>query len=285
MAIRICVAGATGYLGQHVVAELVNREYDVHALARSTAKAAHLEELGAHPHLVEVTQPETLQGVLDGVEIVVSSLGITRQRDGLRFEDVDFQANLNLLREAERAGVRRFVYVSVFRGQELRHTALVGAKERFVDALIESPIEHCVIRPTGFFSDLEEFLQMARRGRAWLIGDGQQELNPIHGADLAAAIADSLETNAEIVDVGGPETLTTQRMAELAFEAVGGSPKLSRVPQWLCNTVETGLPLVTPQSISGPIQMFLAASRLPMVAPAYGERRLGEFFAEHAAAG
>ena len=51
---------------------------------------------------------------------VFSSVGITRQKDGLTFKDVDYQGNRNLLEVAKHAGVKKFIYVSVFRGPEVQ---------------------------------------------------------------------------------------------------------------------------------------------------------------------
>ena len=47
-----------------------------------------------------------------------------------------------------------------------------------------SGLSHPIIRPTGYFSDMGEYFPMAKSGRAYLVGDGQKRLNPIHGADL-----------------------------------------------------------------------------------------------------
>ena len=49
--------------------------------------------------------------------------------------DVDYQANINLLEEAKRAGVQKFIYISAINGQQMRHLKIMAAKERFVDAL------------------------------------------------------------------------------------------------------------------------------------------------------
>lgn len=61
--------------------------------------------------MVEVTNPASLTGIADGIDTVFSTIGITRQRDGVGYEEVDYGGNLALLREAERAGVKQFVYV------------------------------------------------------------------------------------------------------------------------------------------------------------------------------
>ena len=122
---RAFVAGATGYLGEFLVSEFMRRGYHVDALSRSETGAKRLAERGANPVVAQATVPASLVGHFKHVDIVVSALGITRQKDGLSYEDVDYQANLNLLRAAEQAGVERFVYVSVFQGEALAHTAMV----------------------------------------------------------------------------------------------------------------------------------------------------------------
>ena len=68
---------------------------------------------------------------LEGADLVVSALGITRQRDGLSYRDVDYQANANLLGEALRAGVPRFGYVRVLHAEQMLHVPLVRAKHDF----------------------------------------------------------------------------------------------------------------------------------------------------------
>jgi nucleoside-diphosphate-sugar epimerase len=67
----------------------------------------------------EITCKETLENVGDGMDVVFSSIGITKQKDGLTFRDVDYQGNKNLLDVMLRAGVRKVTYVSVFNGPNL----------------------------------------------------------------------------------------------------------------------------------------------------------------------
>lgn len=283
MSHSILVAGATGYLGGYLLRALLERgEDEVYALVRTAQQAQRLKALGARPLVARATAPEELRGLLEPIDTVVSSLGITRQRDGFSYREVDYGANLNLLREAERAGVERFGYVSVFRGPQLRHTALIGAKEDFVDALEASPIQSTVWRPTGFFSDMGDFLEMARSGRAWVFGDGQQRLNPIHGEDLAQACLEALDRGERESNLGGPEVLTMEEIARLAFAALGTAPRISRVPQWAVQAARWALPRLTPQSFYGPLEMFLEASDLDMVAPQHGHHRLADFFVQQA---
>jgi uncharacterized protein YbjT (DUF2867 family) len=234
---RVLVAGATGYLGSFVLRELKARGHFVRALVRSPEKLADLRDELDEIAAGAVTQPATLTGCCHGIDVVFSSVGITRQQGKLTWKDVDYQGNLNLLAEARRAGVRKFVYVSAIDGPKLTHLDIVKAHEDFVAALAASGLEYTVLRPTGYFSDLAEIYQMARKGRVYLFGDGKSRINPIHGADLAVACADALDDERRAIDVGGPETLTWREVAALAFEVQGKRVKISTVPLWIMTLV------------------------------------------------
>lgn len=82
-----------------------------------------------------------------------------------------------------------------------------------------------VIRPTGFFNDMQEkIFETARRGRVWLVGEGDQRFNPVHGADMAQVIVDAARQGRAaptVVDVGGPDDLTLREVGELAFRGAG----------------------------------------------------------------
>jgi uncharacterized protein YbjT (DUF2867 family) len=153
---KILLAGATGYLGRFVTRELVERGYQTRIVVRSKEKhkerAPNLEVVEA-----QVTQPETLQGICDGIDAVISTVGITRQKDGLTYMDVDFQANANLIDEAIKSQAKKFIYISVLNGEKIRHLKGGEAKERLGDYLKESGLDYCIIRPNGFFSDMGDF--------------------------------------------------------------------------------------------------------------------------------
>jgi len=276
---NVLIAGATGYLGRFLCAEYARRGHHVTALVRDTARAEGLADVLVE---AEATRPETLTGIMDGVDLVVSSLGITRQADGLGYREVDFQANLNLLREAEAAGVKRLAYVHVLNADAMEGVPLVDAKAAFVEALRASHMPATVIAPTGYFSDMGEIVAMARQGRVWLFGDGSQRLNPIDGTDLAEAIADATDTGLGWVKIGGPDVMTQDEIALAAFAALGTKPRITHLPDALRRAALVILPIL-PRRISGPARFFLTALGLDMVAPRYGARHLTDHFATLAA--
>ncbi len=100
---KILVAGATGYLGKFVVWELSERGYWIRALVRNQAKLDRtgpflepsVKDRTNKVFIGEVTKPETLKGVCDGIDIVFSSVGITHQKDKLSYQNVDYRGNKN----------------------------------------------------------------------------------------------------------------------------------------------------------------------------------------------
>jgi uncharacterized protein YbjT (DUF2867 family) len=226
----------------------------------------------------QATEPKSLVGIMEGIDLVISALGITRQVDGLGYWDVDYQANLNLLREAEKAQVTRFAYVHVLKGDKLHNVPMVAAKAAFVDKLLESPLEATLIAPSGYFSDMGDILSMAKAGRVWLFGDGTQRINPIHGADLAAATADAIEQEKTWLDVGGPEVFSLREVAELAFACSAMPIRITYLPDALRRAALCLLPLLTPRRIYGPAQFFLSAMALDMVGECHGTHRLKDHF-------
>ncbi|MDP6576558.1 MAG: SDR family oxidoreductase [Dehalococcoidales bacterium] len=282
---KVLVAGSTGYLGRYVVQEFKKRGYWVRALARNPEKlkqtgsflepAVNADEI----FIGEVTKPEALQGLCDNIEIVFSSIGITRQKDKLTYREVDYHGNKNILDIATRNNVKKFIYVSVFHAHLYEHLEIVKAHEDFVSDLQSSGLNNTIIRPTGYFSDMSEFFKMAKSGWVFLIGNGKNRINPIHGADLAKVCVDAITRDDDEISVGGPVIYTGQEIAELAFSTLGKAPRIIRVPLLLA---QAAVKLARPfnQQTADLIDFFVTAAQSDDIAPVVGEHTLAGYYQE-----
>ncbi|TFK44233.1 NAD-P-binding protein [Crucibulum laeve] len=114
----IFVTGATGFLGSHIVEQLLKEGYRVRATARGqkaqTLKSIYAD-IASQLQVVEISDiahdqfPEALKGV-DAVIHVASPLA-GRQNVDAMFNSA-IEGSLNVLRQAEKAGVKRFVVTS-----------------------------------------------------------------------------------------------------------------------------------------------------------------------------
>lgn len=277
---NVCIAGSTGYLGKHIVQELLQRGTAFTAIARSAEKLPELDP--SKICIAEVTQAQSLKGVLNNTHTVISTVGITRQKDKLTYMDVDYQANINLLREAEKAKVKKFIYISAINGDKMRNLKIFEAKEAFVDALKNSGLEYTIIRPNGFFSDMRDFLQMAQHGRVYLFGKGDYKLNPIHGADLARFVVDAINSSERELTIGGPDIFTQKQLAQLALASCHKAERISHFPDFTRKALINALRLFTSSKVYGPYEFFLTAMGQDNVAPTYGHFHLKDFFEQEA---
>jgi uncharacterized protein YbjT (DUF2867 family) len=283
----VLVAGSTGYLGGHVAIALHQAGHRVRALARDASRLGRAASSCDEVRVAEATRPETLAGVFDGVDVAFSSIGVRHLHRHPSIWEVDWQANVNLVEAARAAGVRRFVFVSILDGERLRRELPVAeARERVVDALRESGMGWTVLRPTGFFDDMGEIFDMARRGRVYLVGDGRARINPIHAADIADQVVAHLRDPGapdEAFALGGPEVFSLLEIGELAFGIAGTKPHFTHVPVGVLHAAAT---LASPFNVDAStfLRMMAIMGERDAVAPPMGARRLEDFFHERARA-
>jgi uncharacterized protein YbjT (DUF2867 family) len=230
----------------------------------------------------QVTEPDTLTGLMDGIDVVFSSIGISRQRDGLSFEEVDYQANRNLINLCERTDVKKFVYVSMQGAENIRNLAITDAHERVVEDLQNSAMSYTVVRPCGFFSDMGMTLDMAKKGRVYLVGDGNNKMSPIHGADIATVAVDAVTEDAVDVEAGGPQIMTQREAAIMAFEVLGKPAKITVIPIWLASLLVRLVRLLSKQ-FGDLAEFIVVAGEIDGVGQPVGKRDLRSYFQSLAA--
>ncbi|WP_221568685.1 SDR family oxidoreductase [Alkalihalobacillus sp. TS-13] len=282
---RVLVAGATGYLGRYIVTALKNQGFYTKVLVRHPNKLTQPGKFLDPPipnvdevTIGDITKPETLKHICNNIDYVFSSVGITRQKDGLTFHNVDYQGNINLLKEAESSQVDKFMYIHVCLDDDLKEAGpLIEAKKRFVKALIESNVDHIIVRPTGYFSDLTQFLNMAKKGRVYLIGDGRTRMNPIHGEDLARFCIQSFSETNQILEIGGPEILTYEQIIQHAFDVFNQKKNIIHIPVGLLKPVSVGIGFFSKHHY-GLYQFFINAMTHDVIAPMYGNHKIKDYF-------
>ncbi|HEX8086095.1 MAG TPA: NAD(P)H-binding protein [Solirubrobacteraceae bacterium] len=271
---HVLVAGATGHLGRALIAELRRRGHRTRALVRDVARAPFADEV-----VVVDAARDPLDAAVAGVDAVFSALGGTSRVDrGPRrpFRELDTVPNLNLLRAAERATVERFGYVALLDVEALHGNPYFDAHEAVVAALRASSVAATIVRANGFFSAYDELLDMARKGRARIVGDPDARSNPIHDADLAAVCADAFESGAVEVAAGGPETMTRREEFELVNEAAGRGRETKRMPSLLTRAAAVLLRPVDPRR-AAMLDFVHRVCSTDVIGPPHGERTLAEY--------
>ena len=113
----IALTGATGFIGRHLLRELPKRGYRVRVLLRRPTEVP-LESASAV--IGDLARPQNMSEALAGVDVVIHSAGIAHAMSGLPEDDyrlLNTEATIRLAQAAQRAGVRRFVFLSSIRAQ------------------------------------------------------------------------------------------------------------------------------------------------------------------------
>lgn len=278
---RVLVAGATGYLGKFVLQEFKKQGYWTRALSRSSSKLKTLSEYTDEKFIGEVTNTDSLKGICKDIDVVFSSIGITNQKDNRTFMEVDYRGNKNLLDEAVKEGVSKFIFISVFNAENMKDLKGIQAKLKFEKELKKSDLDYLIVYPNGFYSDMLEYLKMAKKGRGFVFGSGENKINPIAGEDLAKACVDAAEGNEKEITIGGPDIFTHDEILATAFDTYGKKLKIMKIPMWVRNLLLGIMRFFTSVKTYGPVEFFMTVLTIDLIAPAYGDHHLKNFFLEN----
>jgi nucleoside-diphosphate-sugar epimerase len=119
---------------------------------------------------------------------------------------------------------------------------------------------------------------MAKKGRISLFGDGQNKINPIHGADLAEFCSNLLDNPEKEFSIGGPETFRYKEIAELAFNVLNKSSKISYLPVWMIRIILPLIKTFTTSKTYGPVEFMMSVMTMDVVGESYGKEKLQDFY-------
>ena len=229
---KVVLAGAYGNLGADILRRLVKDNHEVIALDLVQ------RDLGIEGNVtfkkIDVTNPETLVGVCDGADVVISTVGLTKTSATVTNYQIDYQGNLNLLNEAKKAGVKHFAYTSVIKAELAPKVPMLHAKHMFEEELKKSGLTWSIYRPTGYFYDIVKvFKPMIEKGEVTLLGKKPVHANVISTEDLADFVVLHMLDENKMYDIGGKETYSYEEIANLCFEAAGKEPVIKRAPAFL----------------------------------------------------
>lgn len=239
---KVLVTGGTGVVGKAAVDHLLKAGHTVRLLSRHADADVRQWAAGVEPHTGSVSSDEAVAGAADGCEAVLHVAGIVAENPPeSTFQEVNVEGTRRLAREARRAGVRRFVYVSSYGadvGQSDYHRSKFAAEE-VVRA--EAPPGWLVVRPGNVYGPGDEvislMLKMVRTIPAIpLVGSGGQPFQPVWMDDLGLALARAVERTepAEaVVNVMGPDVTTMRDVLELLGKITQRNPVLVPVPEFL----------------------------------------------------
>jgi len=230
---KVLLFGGTGNLGKEIAKELKSQGYEFAIVLRNKNKAAEVSAITSNYIIADVTNPAELEGICDNFSIVISCLGKSvspNDHSKTTFEEIDYQANYNILTEAIKSRIKKFVYVSAFQAEKYKHLEYFRVHEEFSQQLIQSGINYSIVKPPAIFCAFIDVIKMAKQGRLINIGNGSKLTNPIFEGDLAEICVNTINATNKIIEAGGREIYSRKRLNEIIQNEINPGKKLKSVP-------------------------------------------------------
>lgn len=273
---KIVVPGGTGFLGRSIARELLRGGHDVTVLSRTPDAVTRIHELrGANATRGDVTEPNSLTGRLDGAEAVVTCVQFPNHpvevpRKGLTYDRYDRQGTENLLAEAKRGGVGKFLYISGASADPSSDKTWYRAKGIAEGSIRRSGLEWAILRPSWAYGPGDRALNRLANIAKFSpivpqLGIRPQRIQPVYVEDIALAVRRVFERDAwgRLYEIGGPDVLTMHEVLETLLDVLGKTRLILPIPVGLAKFGTAPLvmlpkPPMTPQGIEFAVQDGLA---------------------------
>jgi len=217
---RILLLGAGGFIGRHLLADLLAAGHDVIGLVRSTRLLADAfpEAHFVSMDLAKATRVDVWDGHLAGVDVIVNAAGLLRGRD---MDAVHVAMPAALYEAAETAEVKRVVLISAISARADVETDYARSKLAGEETLRATTLDWTILRPSLIYGDGSYGGTSLMRGMAGLPlvtpipGNGAFAFTPLHVSDLAHVVRLACEGKMaprQTLEPVGPDTLTLREL-------------------------------------------------------------------------
>lgn len=230
----IFVSGGAGFIGSRSAKKLVAAGHKLRLLSYSRRD----QEAGPPDDQVEyvsgsITRAASIAEKMEGCEVAINFVGIIVEARGVTFERVHVGGVENLLEEAKRAGVKRFIHISALGTSEKRASEYFRTKGIAEEMIRSSGIPYVILRPSLVFGPEDKFFNMLKpilySPIVPVVGTGRTKFQPIWVEDIASCILESVESDAPlngVWEIAGPERFTFDEMLDRMADALDLAPRL-----------------------------------------------------------
>jgi uncharacterized protein YbjT (DUF2867 family) len=232
----ILLTGATGTVGSALLRRLTAAGEPVRCLVRDPRRLGD-QRVRVQIALGDLANPPSFRNALRGVDTIVHLAASIRDQPRTSIEELNAVATLRLVRSAERAGARRFVFFSAMGARRHSRTRFFRAKALAQQAVERSPLETTVFLPSIVYTPGDPWLTLLERFALLpavpVSGSGRALYQPIWAEDVADCVVAALMASGprrRSFELAGPETLSYDDIVRAALRPSGRRRPLFHVP-------------------------------------------------------
>jgi uncharacterized protein YbjT (DUF2867 family) len=231
----ILIVGASGRLGSVVAQRLLAQGKPVRVMTRTPLNLAHLQQQGAEVVSGDLRKPASLMSACQGVEQVLAAAHALTGKGDNNLHTVDDVGNRQLIDAAKVIGVKHFVFMSVLGASPDAPLEFFRIKYRTEEYLRASGLSFTILRPNAFMDLWAQLVgqPIVEQGKTTIFGRGNNPINFVAVEDVARFVCAALEdpgAGNRVIEIGGPENLTLNQLAEIFEHVSGRQAKKRHVP-------------------------------------------------------
>ncbi len=247
----ILIVGASGRLGSMVAQRLLAQGKTVRVMTRTPSSIAYLQQQGAQVVHGDLRDPASLLKACQGVEQVVAAAHALVGKGDNNPHTVDDSGNRQLIDAAKATGVQQFIFVSVQGASHDSPLEFFRIKYRTEEYLRSSSLNFTILRCSAFMDLWAQLIgqPLLEQGKTTIFGRGDNPLNFVAVEDVAHFVSialDDARARNQMIEVGGPENLSFNQMAETFEHASGRQAKKRHVPLPMMRVMSILMQLINP---------------------------------------
>lgn len=226
---RIVVLGGSGFVGRHIVGQLVDWGGRVLVPARSRERAKHLVLLPTVDVVeADIHDPATLGRLLAGAAAVVNLVGIINETRRGDFDRVHVELPRKVVAACRDGGVRRLLHMSALNADPNGPSRYLVSKGQAEALVAAADLDWTIFRPSVIFGREDSFLNLFARLERMLpvmaLACPQAKFQPVWVGDVAQGFVRALaseRTWRQRYALCGPRVYTLRELVAYVGEVTG----------------------------------------------------------------
>lgn len=241
---KICILGATGFVGTELCAQLLARGYAITVLTRNPDNARHLRVLPSlSVQVVKDFSSDTISLHLKGCSVLINLIGILNERGhrGTGFHRAHVDITRASLQACENSGVNRYLQMSALNADPngpSHYLRSKGKAEAYLNAFARDKVNITIFKPSVIFGADDSFLNrfaalLKFTPGVFPLACGHARFAPVYVGDVVASMVNSIENKScygQSYELCGPKEYTLKELVEYVAKLSGYNTKIISLP-------------------------------------------------------
>nr|ADI18932.1 predicted nucleoside-diphosphate-sugar epimerases [uncultured SAR11 cluster bacterium HF0010_09O16] len=239
---NVLIWGGSGQIGRHLIRKLTKNEYRVTVVTRNIHQKGLLIKSQGNQGWINVVEAnifdeKKIRSLFQEADICINLIGILYEKKGSTFENIHTLFPSILAKLCKEYNLEQFIHLSALGVDKAIDSNYAKSKLEGEKKILKNFPLSTILRPSLVYSSSDSFSTtmmtlLSRLPVFPLYYSGKTLFMPIHAKDLVDIIFNvvSKNTNSQIIECVGPETMTFKEILEKLLKLIGKRRLLLPVP-------------------------------------------------------